>query len=200
MAPLVSGGLRSASSANDMASHLRPFRSGDEADLVRQANNPNVALRLRDYFPQPYTWRDAEEWVRRTSQEKRVLNFAIIENDRVIGGIGLMPGADIHRVSAEVGYWLGEAYWGRGICSAALVELMAYAFATLDELNRLFAYVDEENRASIRVLEKAGFRREGQLIGAAIKQGRIHNQFLYGLTRAEARPINLEHNRVHPNQ
>jgi RimJ/RimL family protein N-acetyltransferase len=164
---------------------LRAFRDGDQADLVRHANNPNVARYLRDLFPQPYTWADAEGWIHRVAKVKPALNFAICYEDKVIGGIGLMPGADIHRVSAEIGYWLGESFWGRGIAATALAELTRYAFTTFTELNRLFAYVDEEHVASIRVLEKAHFRREGHLLGAAIKHGKIHNQFLYAITREE---------------
>ena len=164
---------------------LRPFREGDQADIVCHANNPNVARYLRDYFPQPYTLADANDWIRRAVREKPAVNLAICDDDKVIGGIGLMPGGDMHRVSAEVGYWLGEAYWGRGIAAAALIELTPYAFRTFPELNRLFAYVDQEHAASIRVLEKAGFRREGHLVGAAMKHGQIRNQFLYGITRKE---------------
>ena len=140
---------------------------------------------LRERFPQPYTLKNAEAWIEFTAKESPTLNFAICVEGHVVGGIGLMPGSDIHRVSAEVGYWLGEAFWGRSIAAAALIDLTRYAFATLADLNRLFAYVDEEHVASIRVLEKAHFRREGHLIGAALKQGQIRNQFLYALTRAE---------------
>jgi [ribosomal protein S5]-alanine N-acetyltransferase len=165
---------------------LRPCRQGDEADIVRHANNPNVALHLRDRFPQPYTWVDAEEWIARAARESPPLNFAIAIDDRFAGGIGLMPGSDIHRVSAEVGYWLGEAFWGRGIATCAVQGITRYAFATFAEWNRVFAYVDEDHPASIRVLEKAGLRREGRLIGSAIKQGQIRNQFLYAITRREA--------------
>lgn len=168
-----------------MNSLLRPYRDGDQADLVRLANNPNVAAHLRDMFPQPYTWTDAENWVRRALRETPVRNFAICCEGQFAGGIGLMAGTDIHRVSAEVGYWLGEPYWGRGLASAALVELIQYAFRSFSELNRLFAYVDEEHLVSIRVLEKARFRREGHLFGAAIKQGELRNQFLFALTRRE---------------
>jgi [ribosomal protein S5]-alanine N-acetyltransferase len=165
---------------------LRPYREGDQADLVRHANNPNVARHLRDLFPQPYAWADADSWIRRSMSERPTLNFAICHEDKVVGGIGLMQGSDIQRVSAEVGYWIGEAFWGRGIAAAALKEFARYAFASFPELNRLFAYVDEQHAASIRVLEKAQFRREGHLIGAAIKQGLIRNQFLYAITRDEA--------------
>jgi ribosomal-protein-alanine N-acetyltransferase len=164
---------------------LRPYREGDQADLVRHANNPNVARHLRDLFPQPYTLADANYWVRRVAQEKPAQNLAICQYDQAIGGIGLMPGSDIQRVSAEVGYWIGEAFWGRGIAAAALKDFARYAFATFAEVNRIFAYVDEQHIASVRVLEKAQFRREGHLIGAAIKQGLIRNQFLYAITREE---------------
>ncbi len=166
---------------------LRPCRQGDEADIVRQANNPNVARHLRERFPQPYTGKDAEAWIAIAAKESPTLNFAICVDEHVVGGIGLMPGSDIHRVSAEVGYWLGESYWGRGIAACALRGLTDYAFATFADLNRLFAYVDEDHPPSIRVLEKSGFRREGHLIGAAIKVRTLHNQFIYAVTRSERR-------------
>jgi RimJ/RimL family protein N-acetyltransferase len=164
---------------------LRPCRDGDAADIVRHANNPNVARHLRDLFPQPYTLKDARDWLAHCSKQSPPQNFSITVDDRFIGGIGLSPGSDIHRISAEVGYWLGEEYWGRGIAACALGGFTQYAFATFPELNRLFAYVDEDHPASIRVLEKAAYRREGHLLGAAIKQGHIRNQFLYAVTRAE---------------
>jgi ribosomal-protein-alanine N-acetyltransferase len=167
---------------------LRPCREGDQAEIVRHANNPRVALHLRERFSQPYTWADADAWIARVADHSPPLNFAITIDDRLVGGIGLEPGTDIHRVSAEVGYWLGEAVWGRGIASCAVQGFTTYSFATFPELNRLFAYVDESHPASIRVLEKGGFRREGHLIGAAIKRGQIRNQFLYAITRIELRP------------
>lgn len=165
---------------------LRPCRDGDQADIVRHANNPNVARHLRDLFPQPYTLKDANDWLARAGQQSPPLNLAITIDDRFIGGIGLSPGFDIHRVSAEVGYWLGEEFWDRGIAACALRGFTQYAFATFPELNRIFAYVDEDHPPSIRVLEKAAYRREGHLLGAAIKHGQIHHQFLYAITRTEA--------------
>jgi RimJ/RimL family protein N-acetyltransferase len=165
--------------------HLRPFRAGDAADLVRHANNPNVTRHLRERFPQPYTWQAAEEWIASATAQAPALNLVIAWDDRLIGAIGLAPGTDSRRVSAEVGYWLGEDYWGRGIATRALAEMVAYAFATLVELNRLFSYVDEGHVASVRVLEKNGFRCEGRLVGASIKNGELRNQFLYAITRRE---------------
>jgi [ribosomal protein S5]-alanine N-acetyltransferase len=165
---------------------LRPFRPGDQADIVRHANNANVARHLRERFPHPYTKRDADDWIARMASESPPLNLAIAVDGHVIGGIGVAPGADSQRISAETGYWLGEAFWGRGIATCALAGMTHYAFRALPELNRLFAFVDEDHPSSIRVLEKAGFRREGYLLGSAIKHGQIHNQFIYAQTRAEA--------------
>jgi RimJ/RimL family protein N-acetyltransferase len=164
---------------------LRPCFNGDESDIVRHANNPNVGRHLRDLFPQPYTHKDARDWVAHCAKQSPPHNLAITVDDRFIGGIGLSRGADIHRISAEVGYWLGEEFWGRGIAACALRGFTEYAFSTFPYLNRLFAYVDEDHPPSIRVLEKSAFRREGQLLGAAIKQGQIRDQFLYAITRAE---------------
>jgi RimJ/RimL family protein N-acetyltransferase len=164
---------------------LRPWRDGDQPSLVRQANNPNVARHLRERFPQPYTLADAEGWIALAMQESPPLNLAIEVAGQAVGGIGLTLGSDIHRVSAETGYWLGEPFWSRGIVTCALVGFTHYAFTTFAELNRIFAYVDADHPASIRVLEKAGYRREGKLIGAAIKQGRVIDQYLFAITRGE---------------
>lgn len=170
---------------------LRPCRPGDQPDIVLHANNPNVARHLRDLFPQPYTLKDASDWLTRVGRQSPPLNLAITIDDRFIGGIGLAPGTDIHRISAEVGYWLGESHWGRGIAACALLGFTQYAFITFPDLNRIFAYVDEDHPPSIRVLEKAHYRREGHLLGAAIKHGQIHNQFLYAITRDEAANLKL---------
>jgi RimJ/RimL family protein N-acetyltransferase len=167
---------------------LRPFRAGDEADLVAQANNPRVAKHLRERFPRPYQWKDAEDWIARVAAESPPQSFAITVEDRLAGGIGLVQGTDSQRASVEVGYWLGEAYWGRGIATSALIAATTYAFKSLKEANRVFAYVDEEHAASIRVLEKAGFRLEGRLLGSTIKQGEIRDQLLYAITRREWKP------------
>ncbi len=164
---------------------LRPWREGDQESLARQANNPRVARHLRDRFPQPYTLADADAWVALAAQESPPLNLAIVVKQRAVGGIGIVPGTDIHRVSAEVGYWLGQRYWGRGIATCALRALKRYAFAEFTDINRLFAHVDADHLASIRVLEKAGFRCEGELLESAIKRGKIIDQFLYAITRGE---------------
>jgi [ribosomal protein S5]-alanine N-acetyltransferase len=163
---------------------LRAWREGDQAELVRQANNPQVAMNLRDLFPQPYTARDADEWMARAARQVAGVHFAITVEDQVAGGIGLLPGSDVNRIQAEIGYWLGQAWWGRGIATDAVRGLTRHAFATL-ALNRLFATPFAPNLASCRVLEKAGYRCEGRMLGCAIKGGKILDQFLYAITRSE---------------
>jgi RimJ/RimL family protein N-acetyltransferase len=163
---------------------LRPWRQGDESELVRQANNPRVASSLRDMFPHPYRRQDADHWIAFAAQQSPVKNFAIAVQGRLAGGIGLLPGSDINRVQAEIGYWLGEEYWGRGIATDAVRGLTRHAFAAFP-LNRLFATPFAGNVASCRVLEKAGYRLEGRMIGCAIKEGQILDQLLYAITRGE---------------
>jgi RimJ/RimL family protein N-acetyltransferase len=163
---------------------LRPWRDGDQHDLVRHANNRRVWLGLRDRFPHPYTLRDAEAFLARGYAQNPPTGLAIAVDDRPVGGIGLMLGHDVERISAEIGYWLGEEYWGRGIATAAVGSLTKTAFATF-ELNRLFAVPYADNAASIRVLVKAGYRHEGTLLASAIKDGRIRDQELFAITRRE---------------
>jgi RimJ/RimL family protein N-acetyltransferase len=163
-------------------STLRPYRREDEASLVRHANNRNVSRNMRDRFPYPYTAADAREWTARVSAQSPVANFAIVVGGEVVGGIGVEPGTDVHRRSAEIGYWLGEPFWGRGIATEALRAVTEYAFQTFD-ICRLEAGVFEWNPASARVLEKAGYTLEGRARLAVVKDGRIGDRLLYALVR-----------------
>jgi RimJ/RimL family protein N-acetyltransferase len=119
------------------------------------------------------------------------LNFAIEEDGQAVGGIGMIPGTDVDRVSAEVGYWLGRAAWGRGLATRAVRSLTAWTFATFD-VTRLFATPFSFNPASARVLEKAGWRREGVLRSAVVKEGRVADLLVYGITREEAGKLSSE--------
>jgi ribosomal-protein-alanine N-acetyltransferase len=163
---------------------IRNLRIKDAASMARNANNPKVAANLRDRFPHPYTRKDAEEWIRRIRSATPETAFAIAAGDEVVGGIGYMPQADVARFTAEIGYWLAEPYWGRGIATRAVRALVDHLFATTD-LVRLYAYVFETNPASARVLEKAGFRREGRLRKSVMKGGRILDQDLFAILRDE---------------
>lgn len=161
---------------------LRYWRRGDEESLVRHADNSLIARNLRDRFPHPYTPKDAGEWIDHTLAEDPPLNLTITVNSEAVGGIGIIPGTDIHHRSAEIGYWLGEEFWGRGIATEAVKAASQWAFESYD-LNRLWAGVFEHNAASARVLVKAGFQFEARLRQAATKEGRALDELLYALVR-----------------
>lgn len=157
---------------------LRRWHVDDGPSLVRHANNLNVAKHLRDRFPHPYTARDAHQFLRSIPTSGPQMNFAIEVEGEAAGGLGYVPGTDVERFSAEVGYWLGEVYWGRGVVSEALTLFSEHAFAEL-QLLRLFALPFADNAASIRVLEKAGYSLEGILRASCVKYGVPRDQALY---------------------
>lgn len=163
-------------------STIRDWRVGDETSLVLHANNQKIWLNVRDAFPHPYTRRDAEDWIHNASSDQPMISFAIEVEGAAAGGIGLVLQTDIFRRSAEIGYWLGEVYWGRGIVSEAVKAFTEWGFANFD-LGRIYAGVFEWNPSSARVLEKAGFEFEARLKKAIIKDGRIGDELIYAITR-----------------
>ena len=162
---------------------LRPWRIGDEASLVREANNRRVWRNL-SRLPHPYTDADAQAWIARGGAQSPVTDFAITVDGEAVGGIGVELGRDVFVRSAEVGYWLGESYWGRGIATEALRAITEYAFATFD-LCRLQAGVFEWNPASMRVLEKTGYTLEARHRKNVTKDGQTIDRLLYALVRPE---------------
>lgn len=163
-------------------SAIRPWRKGDEASIVRHANNYKIWRNLRDRFPYPYTLKDAAYWIELTATETPRTSFAIEVDDHAVGGIGLILRDDIYRCSAEIGYWLGEEYWGRGIVSEAVGAVTAWAFAEFN-LSRIYAGVLEWNGPSMRVLEKAGYRLEARLKNAIVKEGQVMDELVYSILR-----------------
>lgn len=157
---------------------VRPWRLKDAQSVVRHANNINVARQLRDRFPHPYTIDNANEFLKFAAAAEPPNNLAIEVAEEPVGGIGFVPGTDVERYSAEIGYWLGESYWGRGIATEALVLVTEYAFTRLNVL-RLFALPFADNRPSARVLEKAGYSCEGILRCSSVKFGKPRDQLLY---------------------
>jgi RimJ/RimL family protein N-acetyltransferase len=160
---------------------LRSWRPGDEESLPTHANDRGVWLNLRDRFPHPYTLQDAEQWVQFACSQRPETNFAIDVDGQAVGGIGLILGEDVERCSAEIGYWLGREYWGKGITTAALRALTLHALQAFS-LTRLFATPFADNAASIRVLEKAGYLYEGRLRRSAVKDGVVKDQLLFAMT------------------
>ena len=161
---------------------LRPWRVGDEASLQRHANNRKIWINMRDLFPHPYTLEDARWWIETGSRADDLVSWAIVVDGEVIGGFGLMLKSDVDRRTAALGYWLGEAYWGRGIATEALRAVTDWAFANLD-LVRLEAGVFAWNPASARVLEKAGYTLEVRQPNAVTKDGRTIDRLLYARLR-----------------
>ena len=150
--------------------------------LVKYADNRNIWINLRDRFPNPYREEDAKVWLEGATGPQSQLAYAIASDEEAIGGIGLELQQDVHRRSAEIGYWLGEPFWGQGIATKALRALTEYAFANLD-LIRLYGSVFEWNPASARVLEKAGYTYEGRLRKSVTKDGKTIDQLLYAIVR-----------------
>lgn len=161
---------------------VRSWEWRDREAIVRHANNRNVWLNLRDRFPHPYTHADARNWLEMVVGVRPENSFAIAVDDEAVGGIGFTVQHDVAHRSAEIGYWLGEEYWGRGIATQALIAVTDYAFANYD-LCRMYAHVFEWNPASARVLEKAGYEFEGRLKKSVTKDGKTIDQLMYAVVR-----------------
>jgi [ribosomal protein S5]-alanine N-acetyltransferase len=167
---------------------LRRWKSTDKISLIRHANNRKISRNLRDRFPYPYTGADADAFLALAIiPQSRDFMYAIDVRGEAVGGIGVHPRKDVERHSAEIGYWLGEDFWGRGIASAAVRKLSQHALREPD-LYRIFATVFASNPASARVLEKAGFVREGLLSRAVLKNGVLMDAALYAITRDPGLP------------
>lgn len=157
---------------------IRSWRYDDLDALVRHANNRKVWRNLRDAFPHPYTREDGENWLAMALSQDPATNFAIAVDDEAIGGIGLELKSDVFRRSTEIGYWIGERFWGRGIATEAVAALTSWGFANLD-IERIYAGVFSWNPASSRVLEKVGYTFEGRLHNAIYKDGRVLDELVY---------------------
>lgn len=163
---------------------LRSFHGGDVPSLARHANNRRIWMNLRDAFPHPYTEAHGRSFIASVLGEDPETHLAIVVEGEAAGAIGLRRDEDVERVSAEVGYWLGEPFWGRGIATCALLAFTRHAMREFG-LSRLYALPFEWNRASFRVLEKSGYTLEGRLRRCAIKDGRIIDMLLYSCIAPE---------------
>jgi ribosomal-protein-alanine N-acetyltransferase len=161
---------------------IRSWRKEDLDALVRHANNPKIAGNLRDQFPHPYTRRDGIEYLDYVRGMQVETSFALEFGGEASGGIGFLLGTDIARMTAEMGYWLTESLWGRGLATRAAQAGSDWALDHF-KLSRVFAQVFAHNVASMRVLEKAGFQREGVMRRSAVKNGVVLDQVLYAKVR-----------------
>lgn len=159
---------------------IRDWQMEDAPSIAKYANNRKIWLNLRDAFPYPYKIQDAESFILSAIKADPTTIFAIATKSEAIGSIGLMPGKDVHRFTAEMGYWLAEPYWGKGIMSQAIKSLTDYAINDL-KMHRIFAEPFSTNPASARVLEKAGFIFEGVLRSSVFKDDKVLDQHLYSI-------------------
>lgn len=159
---------------------LRRFQPDDQVVVAELCNNRNIWNNLRDFIPSPYTREDAAAFIGQCLNEEPVKTFAILYGRQLAGTVGLVPQPDVYRISAELGYWIGEPYWGKGIATEAVKLITRYGFTRLG-LKRIYAGVFDFNKASCRVLEKAGFTLESVRKQAAVKNGRICDEYHYTL-------------------
>ena len=169
---------------------LRPLRPGDAASLQRHADDPAVAYNLFEGFPQPYTLEMAQAWCTHQHLEPAFAHVLgiVVEHDEVAGCISVTPQHGVFGASAVVGYWLGRAYWNRGVVTEALTLLGAWAWDALPQVTRLWAPIYARNGASQAAARKAGFLLEGRLPLAVRKDGCAIDALLVGLTRPGATP------------
>lgn len=161
---------------------LRPWALTDLESLVRYANNPHIAKFMTDGFPHPYTEEAGKAFIAFATKDDPIHIFAIDVEGEAVGGIGLHPQADVHRKNAELGYWLAEPFWGKGIITNAIKEMIEFGFKTYD-INRIFARPFATNIGSQKVLEKAGFVLEGRFEKTFIKHGELLDEMVYAVRR-----------------
>jgi RimJ/RimL family protein N-acetyltransferase len=168
---------------------VRSWRLGDADAIARHANNHKIWLNLRDAFPHPYSLNDARDFIKSQRHVTPETTFTIAVNGEAAGSVGFVLRHDVERVSAEIGYWLAEPFWGRGIATEALVAMTGHAIAA-HQLTRIYALPFAWNTASCRVLEKAGYVLEGRLRRSAIKNGVITDQLQYAFVVPESAALN----------
>lgn len=157
---------------------LRTLQLSDKSELAKLLNNPKVCDNLRDHIPFPYSKEDADFFINLCLKENPQQNFAIDCDGKLCGVIGLVVQSGIYRKSAEIGYWLGEPFWGKGIATIAVDLISIYGFEKLD-LIRIYTGVFAFNIASMKVLEKNGFLKEGVFKNALIKNDKICDEHRY---------------------
>jgi RimJ/RimL family protein N-acetyltransferase len=167
---------------------IRDWQMEDAPSIAKYANNRSIWRNLRDAFPHPYRIQDAESFISRIIGMEPITTFAISSQSEAIGSIGLMPGKDVHRYTAEMGYWLAEPFWDKGIMTRAVKSMADYAIHDL-KMHRVFAEPFTTNPASARVLTKAGFTCEGILRSSVFKDGKVLDQYLYScIGKASTQP------------
>jgi RimJ/RimL family protein N-acetyltransferase len=164
---------------------LRPWSIADASHLAAIADNRKIAGNLRDGFPNPYSVKDAMDWLEMILPENHPPRFfAILADNKIAGSIGIITKVDIYRRNCEIGYYIGEDYWGKGIATKAIKAATSYAFKTFD-IVRVYAEPFADNAGSRRALEKSGYICEATLRKNVFKNGIIKDSCIYGILREE---------------
>jgi [ribosomal protein S5]-alanine N-acetyltransferase len=161
---------------------LRPLTEADAASFAMHANNANIARYMSDAFPHPFTIEHAQRFIANAMSHRPNRIFAIEVNGEAAGGIGIHPQAGIYTMNAELGYWLAEPHWGKGIISAAIQKMVTYGFETFP-INRIYARPYGNNPASQKVLVKAGFTLEAKLNQTIFKNDEVLDELIYAVRR-----------------
>ncbi len=161
---------------------LRKIKVEDREELAKIANNKKIWLNLRDKFPHPYSLDDADFYINMILEEDPQCSFAIEYETKFAGMIGLLPMTDIYRKTAEIGYWLGEPYWGNGIMTEACKLLTNYGLHTLD-FTRLHTGVFEHNIGSMKILENCGYKKDGVFEKSILKDGVVYDEHRYSMVK-----------------
>jgi len=165
-----------------MEFRLRKWEMSDIDSMVKHADNYNIAKFLTNQFPHPYAREDGLDYISSIIGDNPPKAMAIEINSEAVGSIGIFPQSDIHCKNAEMGYWLSEQYWGKGIMTNAIKEMVKYGFENFD-LDRIFARPFGSNRASQRVLEKAGFTLEGRFEKVLFKNDEYMDELIYAIRK-----------------
>lgn len=169
---------------NDIS--IRPWQKQDAQALAQIANNRAVWNNLRDAIPNPYTVMDALRWISQASQQSPLCHFAIVQNGVLVGNIGCTPQTDIYRKTMEVGYFIGQTHWGKGIATKAVEIIIDYVWKNFDVV-RIEARTLAYNHASMRVLQKNGFTLEVTRKNGAFKNNELVDEQVWVLLR---QPLN----------
>lgn len=169
-----------------MLCKLRNWKLEDAESLAELLNNKKILNNLRDGLPYPYMVEDAREYINAmiNSDKYSTFAFAVVFEEKVVGSIGIFRQNNIHFRTAELGYYIGENYWNKGIATEAVIKACRFVFCNSDII-RIYAEPFARNKASCRVLEKAGFVYEGTLIANAIKNGSIEDMKMYATIKKE---------------
>ncbi|MDP2721538.1 MAG: GNAT family protein [Bacteroidales bacterium] len=167
---------------NTQQIRLRKWEMSDLESLITYANNANIANNLTDVFPHPYTKADGECFITMVQEDDPVKVFAIEIDGKACGAIGIFPQPDIHKKNAEMGYWLAEPFWGKGIMTKLIGEMIAYGFTTWD-IDRIFARPFGSNLASQQILRKNGMKLEARLDQTLWKNNRYEDELIFAIRR-----------------